>query len=52
MPPLSLSIASLKRKALNEHLLDLFISNFDLKPSLIKSHPNDQKPLKYGSLVV
>ena len=49
--PLSFSIASLKRKALNEHLLDLFISNFDLKPSLIKSHPNYQKLLNYGSLV-
>ncbi len=49
--PLSFSIASLKRKALNQHLLDLFISNFDLKPSLIKSHPNYQKLLNYGSLV-
>ena len=48
--PLSFSIASLKRKALNEHLLDLFMDMFDLEPTLIKSHPNYPKLLSYGSL--
>ncbi|MDJ0596350.1 MAG: transposase [Pleurocapsa sp. MO_226.B13] len=49
--PLSFSIASLKRLALNEHLLDLFMDMFDLEPTLIKSHPNYPKLLSYGSLV-
>ncbi len=38
--PLSFSIASYKRLALTEPLLDLFISMFELEPTLIKSHPN------------
>lgn len=48
--PISFSLASFKRQALNEHLLDLFISNFDLDPSLIKSNPEYQNLLGYGSL--
>ena len=48
--PLSFSIASYKRLALNEHLLDLFISMFDLEPTLIKSHPNYQNLLAYGAI--
>jgi hypothetical protein len=44
--PLSFSIASFKRQALNAHLLDLFTSMFDLEPTLIKSHPNYQNAPK------
>jgi hypothetical protein len=47
---ISFSIASFKRKALNEHLLELFIAMFDLNPTLIKLNPNYQKLLEYGSL--
>ena len=47
---ISFSIASFKRKALNEHLLELFIAMFDLDPTLIKLNPNYQKLLEYGSL--
>lgn len=46
----SFSIASLKRRALNEHLFDLFIDLFDLDPTSIKLNPNYQKLLDYGSL--
>lgn len=51
-PPdvVSFSIASLKRRALNEHLFELFIALFDLDPTLIKLNPNYQKLLEYGSL--
>ncbi len=48
---LSFSIASYKRLALNEHLLDLFISMFDLEPTFIKSHPGYQDLLAYGAIV-
>ncbi|NET36355.1 MAG: IS4 family transposase, partial [Cyanothece sp. SIO1E1] len=44
------SIASLKRLALNEHLLDLFIALFELEPTLIKSHVNYRKLLDYGAI--
>lgn len=47
---ISFSIASFKRKALNEHLLKLFIAMFGLDPTLIKLNPNYQKLLEYGSL--
>ncbi|TVQ06581.1 MAG: hypothetical protein EA368_16650 [Leptolyngbya sp. DLM2.Bin27] len=43
------SIASFKRQALNEHLLDLFAA-IDLEPTLIKSHPNYQTLLHYGAI--
>jgi hypothetical protein len=33
-------IASHKRLALNEHLLERFITQLVLDPTLIKSHPN------------
>jgi hypothetical protein len=49
-PSLSFSIASLKRRALNEHLLDLFIDLFELEPTLIKSHANYRKLLDYGAI--
>ncbi|MEB3213253.1 MAG: transposase [Leptolyngbyaceae bacterium] len=47
---LSFSMASFKRRALNEHLLDLFIEQFELEPTLIKSHANYQKLLDYGAI--
>jgi hypothetical protein len=37
--PISFSIASYKRFALNDHLLERFISMFALDPTLIKSQP-------------
>ena len=48
--PRNFSSASYKRLALNEHLLDLFISNFDLEPTFIKSHHNYQNLLAYGAI--
>ena len=47
---LSFSMASFKRQALNEHLLDLFIEQFELEPTLIKSHANYRKLLVYGAI--
>ena len=46
--PLIFSMATAKRRALNEHLLDRFITNLDLSPSVIKSHPNYEKLRNYG----
>ncbi len=48
--PVSFSMASFKRQALNQHLLDLFTAMFDLEPTLIKSHPNYQSLLNYGAI--
>ena len=48
--PLSFSIASLKRLALNEHLVDLFIALFELESTSIKSHANYRKLLDYGAI--
>jgi len=42
------SMASVKRRALNQHLLDRFIATFDLEPTLIKSHPNYSTLCNYG----
>ncbi|HEY9620878.1 MAG TPA: transposase, partial [Crinalium sp.] len=36
------------RFAFNEHLLERFIDQLDLNPTLIKSHPNYQSLLSYG----
>lgn len=44
------SMASVKRRALNDHRLFCFISNLDLSPSLIKSHPNYEKLRNYGMI--
>ena len=44
------SLASFKRMALNQHLLDLFIDRFELEPTSIKSHPNYRKLLDYGAI--
>jgi DDE superfamily endonuclease len=49
-PPQSFSMATYKRLALNEHLLERFISMLGLDPTLIKSHPNYNILLQYGSL--
>ena len=49
-PPQSFSMASYKRLALNGHLLERFISMLELDPTLIKSHPNYDSLLHYGSL--
>jgi Transposase DDE domain len=46
--PASFSIASYKRRALNEHLLERFISIFALDPTLIKSHPAYDPMRSYG----
>jgi hypothetical protein len=46
--PLIFSMASVKRRALNDHLLNRFICNLDLSPSAIKSHPNYEKLRNYG----
>jgi len=48
--PFVFSMASVKRRALNDHLLDTFISRLDLEPTLIKSHPNYQSLRSYGTI--
>jgi hypothetical protein len=48
--PLSFSMATYKRQAFNQHLLERFISMLDLDLTLIKTHPNYQSLLQYGSL--
>jgi DDE superfamily endonuclease len=48
--PQSFSMATYKRLALNRHLLERFISMLELDPTLIKSHPNYDSLLQYGSL--
>jgi hypothetical protein len=50
LQPQSFSMASYKRLALNGHLLDRFISMLGLDQTLIKSHPNYDLLLQYGSL--
>jgi hypothetical protein len=42
------SMASYKRVAFNDHLLERFISMLELNPTLIKSHPNYQNLRFYG----
>ena len=49
-PLQSFSMATYKRLALNGHLLERFISMLGLDPTLIKSHPNYDRLLQYGSL--
>jgi DDE superfamily endonuclease len=48
--PIRFSMASFKRFALNEHLLELFIALFDLDPTLSKSHNSYHKLLDYGAI--
>lgn len=47
-PSVPFSMASYKRSAFNDHLLERFISMLELDPTLIKSHPNYQSLLSYG----
>jgi hypothetical protein len=42
------SMNNVKRRALNDHLLETFIDQLDLSPTLIKSHPNYQTLRDYG----
>jgi Transposase DDE domain len=42
------SMASYKRFAFNEHLLEQFICQLELDPTLIKSHPNYENLRSYG----
>lgn len=44
------SMASYKRLALNDHLLEAFISKLDLSPTLIKNHPNYEELRSYGAI--
>ena len=44
------SMASYKRRALNHHLLELFIDQLGLEPTLIKSHPNYYNLYEYGTI--
>jgi hypothetical protein len=44
------SLQSQKCLSFNEHLLDRFISRFDLNQTLIKSHPAYQELLVYGAI--
>lgn len=48
--PVVLSMNSVKRRALTTHLLNRFITELDLEPTAIKSHPNYQTLLSYGSI--
>jgi hypothetical protein len=48
--PFVFSMASVKRRMLNQHLLDRFICNLDLEPSQIKSHPNYSTLCNYGTI--
>jgi DDE superfamily endonuclease len=50
--PISFSIASYKRRALNEHLLERFISKFALDPTLIKSNPAYDAMCTYGLITL
>jgi hypothetical protein len=44
-------MASYKRVALNQYLLELFINKLDLDPTLIKSHPNYSNLCNHGVIV-
>lgn len=44
------SMNNIKRKALNQHLLDLFILHFGLDSTCIKSHSSYTKLLNFGSV--
>jgi hypothetical protein len=48
--PFVFSMASMKRRALMQHLLERFIVELDLEPTVIKSHPNYQNLQNYGMI--
>lgn len=47
-PSTPFSMTSYKRFAFNDHLLERFICQLELNPTLIKSHPNYQNLRSYG----
>ena len=49
--PFVFSMASYKRRKLNQHLLERFIHKLDLEETLIKSHHNYRNLCEYGTLV-
>jgi hypothetical protein len=44
------SLASVKRRAFNTHLLEMIIQRLELEPTSIKSHPNYPSLRDYGAL--
>lgn len=46
--PFVFSMTSIKRRALNDYLLETFITKLELEPTAIKSHPNYQSLRNYG----
>ena len=46
--PVPFFMTSVKRRALNQHLLERFIATLDLEPTLIKPHPNYPTLCDYG----
>jgi hypothetical protein len=50
--PSPFSMASYKRVAFNDHLLQRFIAKLDLNPTLIKSHPNYENLRSYGIIAI
>ena len=48
--PMILSMASIKRQAFNDYLLDLFIDKLGLAQTLIKFHPNFQELRNIGKI--
>ena len=45
-------MASYKRVAFNEHLLERLVSKLDLDPTSIKSHPNYENRRSYGIIAI
>jgi hypothetical protein len=52
VPSVPFSMASYKRFAFNDHLLERFICQLGLDPTLIKSHPNYENLRSYGIIAV
>jgi DDE superfamily endonuclease len=48
--PFVFSMATVKRRALMQQVLERFIAQLDLEPTSIKSHPNYAELLSYGSI--
>lgn len=49
--PFVFSMASYKRRKLNHHLLERFITNLELDETLIKAHPRYQELCNYGVML-
>lgn len=52
VPSVPFSMASYKRFAFNDHLLERFICHLELDPTLIKSHPNYENLRSYGIIAI